>query len=83
MTKNEKVTDIIMEYQLIHADYEWYRLHKYVFSALAVNDFSVLSPYTGSQVTKIKEIYTTWVHALELAYKINTETKYNRSTKSY
>lgn len=83
MTKNEKVTDIIMEYQLLHNEYEWYRLHKYVFSALAANDYSVLTPYTQSQVSKIKEIYTTWIHAMDLAVKINTETIYNRSTKSY
>lgn len=83
MTKNEKVTDIIMEYQLLHDDYEWYRLHKYVFRALAATDYSVLTPYTPSQVNTIKEIYTAWRKAMELAVKINTETKYNRSTRSY
>lgn len=83
MTKNEKVTDIIMEYQLIHADYDWYKSHKYVFSAIAANDYSVIQPYTPTQVSKIKEIYTTWVRAMELATKIGQETKYNRSTRSY
>lgn len=83
MTKNEKVTDIIMEYQMIHADYEWYKSHKYVFSAIAANDYSVLQPYTRAQVSKIKDIYTTWVRAMELAVKINQETKYNRQTRSY
>ena len=83
MTKCEKLTDIILNYQLVHEDYTWYSEHKYVFSALIVRDYSVLSPYTQTQITAIKRIYTTWIHAMELASKIDDELKYNRCKRGY
>ena len=83
MTKCEKILDIILEYNLIHSDYEWYKSHDYVMRALAANDFSVLSGYTQNQINAIRGIYTTWVKALELTQKIDQELKYNRSKRGY
>lgn len=83
MTKTQKLTDIILNYQLLNNEYEWYKSHEYVFRELAVQNYSVLDSYSTSQKSCIKSIYTKWVGAMELAEKIDQELKYNRSTKSY
>lgn len=83
MTKCEKILDIIMNYNLTHSDYEWYKTHDYVMRTIAANDFSVLQNYTQNQQNAIRSIYTTWVHALELTQKLEQELKYNRSKRGY
>ena len=83
MTRCEKILDIIMNYNLAHADYEWYKTHDYVMRAIAANDFSVLQNYTQNQQNAVRSIYNTWIHALELTGKLDQELKYNRSKRGY
>jgi len=83
MTKLEKMLDIIMQYNLNHSDYEWYRTHEYIMRAIAANDFTVLQQYTQNQKNAIHNIYNTWVHALELTHKLDEGLKYNRAKRSY
>lgn len=83
MTKLEKTLDIIMQYNLSHADYEWYKSHEYIMRAIAANDFSVLQQYTANQQNAIRNIYTTWIHALELTQQLDEGLKYNRAKRSY
>lgn len=83
MTKLEKMLDIIMQYNLNHGDYEWYKSHEYIMRAIAANDFSVLQQYTQNQQNAIRNIYTTWCKALELTEKLDNELRYNRSKRGY
>lgn len=83
MTKLEKTMDIIMQYNLAHDDYEWYKTHEYIMRAIAANDYSVLQQYTANQQGAIRNIYNTWIHALELTQKLDEGLKYNRVKRGY
>lgn len=83
MTKLEKTLDIIMQYNLAHDDYEWYKTHGYIMRAIAANDYSVLQQYGANQRNAIRNIYNTWVQALELTQRLDEGLKYNRVKRGY
>ena len=83
MTKREKTVQIIMEYELLHDEYEWYLTHKYVLEACRQNDFSVLGGCSQKQIDNIHHIFNTWIKATELADRLSTGLRYNRVTRGY
>lgn len=83
MTKRERTIQIIMEYELLHEDYEWYLTHKYVLEACKQNDFSVLCGCSQQQINRIHQISNTWTKAIELADRLSIGIRYNRITRGY
>ena len=83
MTKNQKVIQTIMEYELKHSDYEWWLTHQYVLEACRAGDFSVLSGSTPEQVNNIHRIYDVWVHSCELAKVLEEKVHYSRIRRGY